>query len=327
MITHKKLSSKERDFIAVWRGGGIGVREIARRLKRSPSTISEELSRNRFKNTYVAIHAQHLTEQRIQKARKRTPLKDKETFSYIKEKLKEGWSPEEISGRLKREHDGKNIICHETIYRFIYSENQKKELLWEYLPWKRKKRRKKQGRAVHRGTIPDRVSIHKRPEKINTRKEFGHWEGDTVEGKGHREGIHTEVERVSRILAAQKVTAISSEKTIMVQKNIFSSLPKKARRSTTLDNGKENHLHAELRTYLGMKTYHADPYSSWQRGTNEFHNGLLRRYLPKGTSFSQLTQEELDDIVWELNNRPKKVLQYQTPQEVFNLYLGVRIQS
>lgn len=156
------------------------------------------------------------------------------------------------------------------------------------------------------------MSIHDRPEVINQREELGHWEGDTVEGTGHKQGIHTEVERVSRFLMAVKVTAMTSEQTSTVQQELFETIPCSLRKSTTLDNGRENHLHMRLHL-LGMQTYFADPYASWQRGTNENTNGLLRRYLPKKTSFTNLTQEELDDIVTEINNRPRKVLQYKTP--------------
>ena len=320
---HSKLSAKERDLIAVWRGGGIKIREIARRLDRSPSTISDEIKRNSFKDHYVAIHAQVQAEKHKKEARSRQPLKDHQTYSYVMDKLLQGWSPEQIAGRLELEQ-GKKVIHHETIYQFVYKKENRYLKLWEYLPRKQKGRKKQHGRGVHRGHIPQRVSIHQRPEAINSRSVFGHWEGDTVEGKGHKDGIHTEAERLSRKLAARIVAAITSEAAIVAQKEIFSSLPVKARRSTTLDNGRENHLHYELKE-LDMDTYFADPYSSWQRGTNEYHNGLIRRYLPKGTSFADLTQEELDDIVWEINNRPRKVLNFYTAEEIFNLNLGVRI--
>lgn len=316
---HTKLGAEERDKIAVWIGGGITLREIARRLGRSVSTISEEVKRNTYQGNYVAIHAQTVTEERKKEARKRHPLKDADTYAYVVEKLGFGWSPEQIAGRLNREHN-KTIICHETIYEFIYDKVNKEKRLWEYLPRKQKKRKKQKGRKVHRSRIADRVSIHARPESINTREEFGHYEGDTVEGRGHKDGIHTEVERVTRYFLAQKVTAITSQETILAQKAMFSKLPEKARKTTTLDNGKENHLHMQLQE-LAMQVYFADPYSSWQRGTNENTNGLLRRYLPKKTAFTELTQEELDDIVTEINNRPRKVLHYQTPQEVFDYYL------
>lgn len=317
---HTKLTAQERDMIAVWIGGGIKLREIGRRLGRSVSTISDEIKRNDYQGHYVAIHAQSVTDERKIKARKRHPLKDKTTYTYVLNKLECGWSPEEISGRLKRKY-GETVICHETIYQFIYAEENKEKKLFEYLPRKQKKRKKQSGRKVHKSHITDRISIHLRPEEVNQRLVFGHWEGDTVEGKGHKDGIHTEAERVSRMLAAIKVEAITSELAVVAQKKIFSVLPEKARKSTTLDNGRENHLHSQLKE-INMDTYFADPYSSWQRGTNEYHNGLLRRYLPKGTSFVGLTQEELDDIVWEINNRPRKCLDYQTPQEVFDSYIN-----
>lgn len=324
---HKKITSQERDKIAQWISQKVGVREIARRLKRSPSSISEELKRNTHKEAgYVAIHAQQLTDERVKEARKRPALKGAQIFTYVCAKLRCGWSPEMIAGRLEKEQGGR-VISHEAIYQYIYAPKNNHLHLFEYLPWKRTKRKKKQGRGVHRSRIPQRVSIHERPGQINTRTEFGHWEGDTVEGKGHRNGIHTEAERVSRLLAAQKVSRIASEETIVAQKSIFEDLPSEARRSTTLDNGRENHLHYLLND-LGMKTYFADPYSSWQRGTNEYHNGILRRYLPKGTDFDTIDDEELKDIVEEINNKPRKCLGWSTPKEIFtNLMAGVRIQS
>jgi len=281
---HTKLSARERDLIAVWKGGGIKVREIARRLNRSPGTICDEISRNNFNGRYVAIHAQAVADKRKLEARKRYPLKDKQTYSYVLDKLQQGWSPEQIAGRLELEQ-GEKVIHHETIYQFVYKKENKHLNLWEYLPRKQHGRRKHHGRTVHKSHIAQRVSIHMRPEAVNNRSAFGHWEGDTVEGKGHKDGIHTEAERLSRKLAARIVEAITSEAAIAAQEAIFSNLPRMARKSTTLDNGRENHLHMRLKR-LKMKTYFADPYSSWQRGTNENSNGLLRRYLPKGTSFT-----------------------------------------
>lgn len=318
-----KLTDNDRDLIAILHSQGISAREIATRLGRNHTTISRELIRNRFGTHYVAIHAQYLTSQRKSQAGKRHPLKSPKVYSYVLDKLRCGWSPEQIVGRLKREYSQDNSwwISVETIYSYIYSAEGKSKRLWEYLPCKRTKRHHKHGRKTHRGHIPQRVSIHLRSEEINQRLQFGHWEGDTVESKGHKSGVHTEAERVSRIFQAIKVASISSEEALEAQQKIFLSLPTHSRLSTTLDNGKETHLHFKLKS-LGMDTYHADPYSSWQRGTNEYHNGLLRRYFPKGTDFAQVTQEELDEVVWEINNRPRKVLQYQTPLEVFNQLLG-----
>lgn len=325
----------ERDKIAVFLAQGVTISEIARRLTRSKSSISEEIKRNKRWDkgkqcfAYEAIFAQEETEKRMIKRRKRPALKNKWLYRYVTDHLGMGWSPEQIEGRLKLEYgkDYYKTIGHEAVYQYVYHPENKEDALWEYLPRKQKKRKKQNGRSVHHCRIPDRVSIHARPNNIDTRKECGHFEGDTVEGlRSIGDGIHTEVERVSRITFGIKVKSITSTDTIVAQKQIFNEIPKSIRKSTTLDNGKENHLHTELKN-LGMKTYFADPYSSWQRGTNEYHNGLLRRYLPKGTDFSDLSQEELDDMLWEINNRPRKCLSYQTPLEVFRKYLTDRSDS
>lgn len=324
-----KLTDNDRDLIAVFKAEGLSIREIGRRLGRSHSSILREIKRNRFGEHYVAIHAQYVTGQRKSRAGKRHPLKNKFIYPYVLDKLRAGWSPEQISGRLKLEYpeDQDRHISPETIYSFIYGRENKDKRLWEYLPWKRTKRHVKHGRKTHRGHISQRVSIHLRNDDINQRLQFGHWEGDSVESKGHKSGVHTEAERVSRLFAAVKVSEIGSLEALNAQKAIFSPLPKQARLSTTLDNGKETHLHFKLREELEMATFHADPYSSWQRGTNEHHNGLLRRYFPKGTDFNQVTQEELDEVVEEINSRPRKVLEYRTPLEVFNKLLGGAFQS
>lgn len=278
----------------------------------------------------MAIHAQRRSSQRKSSAGKRHPLKNAEVFRWAIARLMRGWSPEQIAGRMKLtfKDNAQMRISPEAIYSFIYSKEYKHRRFWEYLPWQRKIRKRKHGRKVHRGRIPDRVSIHLRPEVVQTREEFGHWEGDTVEGLAHRDGIHTEVERKSRFLSARKVERIDSPEAVKAQIHIFSPLPAHARKTLTLDNGRENHLHSKLNK-LGISTFFADPYSSWQRGTNEYHNGLIRRYLPKKTDFSTLTQQELDEIVEEINNRPRKCLGFYTPKEVFLRELqkeGVAIQ-
>ena len=177
--------------------------------------------------------------------------------------------------------------------------------------------------------IPNRVSVRHRPVEISNREEFGHWEGDTIVGDGHRTGIHTEVGRISRLVFAYKVPRIRAKETSAVQLWLFSRLPKLARRSTTLDNGSEHYLHTRLQAELGMQTYFADPYCSWQRGTNESTNGLIRRYFPKGSDFQQVSQEAVNEVVIRLNSTPRKVLGYQTPSEVFTTHLmqGVRIET
>ena len=319
MKTHNKLSESERDQIALLKAQKVSIREIAHQLKRSPSTISEELRRNSFGKHYVAIHAQALTERRKREARRRHPLKNPSVYKYTLKKLRSGWSPEQIAGRLKLRKPKNPYwhICHETIYQFIYDNKNQDKNLWEYLPRKQKKRKKQHGRSVHRSRIPDRISIHHRPETVNNRSEFGHWESDSVIGRKTKNiAIQTEVERKTRFFKARLKASLTAKDTLKAQQHIFSTLPEKARKSTTLDNGKEFVKHAKLRN-MGMDTYHADPYSAWQRGSNEYHNGLLRRYLPKRTDFSTISQTELNDMVEEINNRPRKCLGFYTPKEVF----------
>lgn len=315
MHKSSKLTPAERDQIAVFLGKGASLRGIARVLGRNVSSVSREVRRNRFGSGYVAISAQYQSDTRKFEGRKRHPLKDPVTYAYVLFKLREGWSPEQICGRLKREN-GRRVICPETIYKFIYSPGNKSLGLWEYLPRKQKRRQRKFGRASKRLHIPNRISLHLRPKSVERRKEFGHWEGDTLIGKQEKSKVvHTEVERKTRFLQARIIDSKKVAETLNAQKQIFSSFLCK---SVTTDNGFEFIGHEKLKN-LGIATYFADPYSSWQRGTNEHHNGLLRRYLPKKTNFENLTQEELDDIVWEINNRPRKVHDFLTAQEMLEL--------
>jgi len=306
-----QIQPNERDKIAILKASGLSVREIGRQLGRHHTVISRELKRNRFSDGYVAIHAQSLVNKRKVTSRHRHSLKNKLIYSYVIEKLRDSWTPEEISGRLKLEN-GHSVICWETIYSFIHNPENRDQRLWEYLTLKRKKRQKKQNRSVHRERIPNRISIHLRDKSVEKRKQFGHWEADSVIGRQTKgKVIHTEVERKTRYLQATVISSKSSQDTINAQKQIFTKLPAK---TVTMDNGTEFVKHEELNK-LGIKTYFADPYCSGQRGTNENTNGLIRRYLPKKISFDDLPQTDLDDIVWEINNRPKKVLQFSTPLE------------
>ncbi|MBU2543827.1 IS30 family transposase [Patescibacteria group bacterium] len=229
-----------------------------------------------------------------------------------------------MAGRLKLKNGGKAVLSYETIYRFIYKEENKHLKLWQELPRGHAKRRKWHGRAGKVEKIPNRVSIHDRPEIIETREEFSHWEGDSIVGRGKRHGFHTEVERKTRYLLAKLLPKLDSVNSVVAQIKIFGSLPFSARKTVTLDNGLEFVRHQELTQETGMNVYFADPYKSGQRGTNENTNGLLRRYLPKKTSFRNLSQGELNDIVAEINNRPRKCLGYVEPVELFMSYNNER---
>jgi IS30 family transposase len=306
-----QLQPNERDKIAIWSGSGISAREIGRRLGRDHTVINRELKRNRYGDGYVAIHAQNLANKRNHQIKKKCWWQKQWLYSHVIKKLREGWSPEQISGRLKLDY-GYKIISHESIYRFIYDPENKDKKLWEYLTRKQRKRYKKYGRKTQRTRIPNRVSIHTRGKRIDNRKQFGHWESDSIIGQQTKSKvIHTEVERKTRYLSAVIINSKSATDTIDAQKKIFTRLPAK---TVTMDNGTEFVKHEELNK-MNIKTFFADPYCSGQRGTNENTNGLIRRYLPKKTNFKNLTQEDLDDIVWEINNRPRKVLQFSTPFE------------
>ncbi|HEV2340011.1 MAG TPA: IS30 family transposase [Patescibacteria group bacterium] len=331
MKTHKKLTSTERTLLAAWKEEGLSNKECGRRLGRDVSTIGRELKRNGFKNKaegiyiYEPLNADAHAKFRQQKAyRAKQPLKNRKVFSYVMEKLMEGWSPEQIEGRLKYEHpkDLSWHISYETIYQYIYAKENKEKKLFEYLRRKQKRRRKKQGRKSQRVRIPDRVSIHARPKRIERRRQFGHWEGDSIVGKGHISGLHTEYERVSSFIRFERLLRITTDEAMSAAKRIFGELPAHARLSTTLDNGKEHTNHSELKTELQMQIYFADPYSSWQRGGNENANLWIRYYFPKKTNFGSITNGELKDVEWELNNRPRKRLKFKTPQEVFDFYLN-----
>jgi len=299
-------------------------------LGRDIKTIRRELKRNsvrvavgkEWEIIYEPLHAQQVSQDRKQNAwLAKQPLKNKKVYSYVIEHLRMGWSPEQIAGRLKyvdHPDDSSWHICHETIYRFIYKEKtdltkqgvQKQRVLdkrkgtsketvtvtdhtrplWEYLRRKQVKRRKRLGRKVHRVRIPDRVSIHDRPALIAERKQFGHWEGDSVVGKSHTSGLHTEYERLSSLTRFEKMEGISVETFLKATESIFGKLPQYARRSTTLDNGSEHVGHTELRNKYRMKTYFADPYSAWQRGGNENANLWIRYYCQYQVEMSSFLQ-------------------------------------
>ena len=357
-MKHKKLTKTERELLSQWGKEGLSSIQCAKRLGRHVSTIGRELTRNKtrvnvgkndWEIIYEPLHAQKAADDRRQKAYgAKHPLKNPDIYSYVLNNLRGGWSPEQISGRLREiDHKGEPHwqICMETIYQFIYKEKtdqtrqglkqsrildkrlpdgkssitvtDKDRPLWEFLRRKQKKRRKKGGRKVQRVRIPDRVSIHKRPAIVAKRKQFGHWEGDSIVGKFHISGLHTEYERVSSLIRFEYLVRITADQTAFAAQKIFSMFPAHARRTTTLDNGSENTSHGDF----GLQAYFADPYSSWQRGGNENCNLWIRYYFPKGTDFSTITDEELKDVEWELNNRPRKRLNFKTPQEVFDYCL------
>lgn len=268
---------------------------------------------------YLAGQAQFHADSRRARSHQPYRMSYDPLVHWVISHLRQGWTPEEISGRLPIDHpdDHRMRASTETLYAWIYSPGQQHRQLPQYLARGQKKRRRIKGRNVHSERIKHRVSIHERPAEVETREEFGHWESDSVLGAHGTGGIHTMVERTSRFYFGVKLDQVAAAPTLQAQLDVYRALPAHAVKSVTADNGSEFAHHHILADTIGVPTYFADPYSAYQRGSNEHFNGRLRKYLPKGTSFQDLTQDALDEIVHEINHRPRKVLGWATPAEVF----------
>ena len=337
---YSHLSEEERQIIQIEIGNGSSVRVIGAMLGRNASTVSREIRRNtwfpsndsesyrpyrpkRLKpgawtgRYYIAGPAQRKADRRRAKPRKPHRLSHDRLWSEVARWLGCGWSPLLISGRLRVlfPDDPAMRVCPETIYRWVYSSRSMRERWARCLPRGHRRRRRHASRRVSRFPIPGRVSISEREPGADDRSGFGHWEADSVMGAGCN--LHTEVERRTRFLMARIVPDKTADETVCAQLALFSPLPAAARVSVTHDNGSEFARHERLRGELGVATYFADPYSSWQRGSNENRNGMIRRYLPKRSEITMDMAKEVQEIVDEINNRPMRVLGYRTPAEAF----------
>jgi IS30 family transposase len=314
------LTEAERELIAQMQWEGEGPSEIARVLARNKGTISRELARNASSEyrCYTPCQAQKRSVERRLTARHSRPLlKSKKIQQYVRRKLKINWSPEIIAGRLKNDMPGYSI-SPEAIYQFVYHREtpDREQLISQLCRAHRKRRIKGKGRKVRKTKIPNRVSIDARPKAADKRKQFGHWEGDTLISRKSKASLHSITERKTRFLRLSKLerkTATATNKAVI---RALKKLPVEARRTLTLDNGTENAKHEELTATLGTKCYFAQPYAAWQRGSNEQINGLVRRYLPKGTDFSKIDKDQIKKIERLINNRPRKCLGFKTPLEV-----------
>ena len=330
-MKYQHLSVEERERIQELLWQKFSIRNIAMALSRSPSSISREINRNSDsigRQTYIprAAHQKALIKR---KSRGRTErLKNGQIRSYVVNKLKRRWSPEQISGRIKK--DLKAHISHEAIYQYIYAQIHRNgwgelrrdhEDLRMYLRFRRKRRLPKGTRRCQRIFKPNGVSIDNRPVIVQERKRLGDWESDTVESINHKPGINTLVERKSGLALITKLSSKNSQATISVISNRLTPLPQKLKQTITFDNGPENKDWKELEKQTKMKTFFAHAYHSWERGTNENTNGLIRDYFPKKTDFTTIPNEELSFVEQELNNRPRKRLGWRTPLEIFSVAL------
>ena len=320
---YKQLNLEEREQLHLLIWDKLSIRTIAKIMSRSPSTISREIERNTppLHRRYTPHLAQEAYHEKKVRVRQRPRLKDPLIVNYLIEKLKINWSPELIAGKWSKEHP-KLSISHEAIYQYIYMSVKSGEEndLRPYLRRKHKRRKRKYiPFKTVKTTIPERIGIEMRPVGVATRKQYGHWEGDSVESKRESSAcLRTLVERKSRLLRMTKIerkTAILASQAAI---NLLSQYATGLRRTLTQDNGTENAGHKIITQTLGIKCYFAHPYRSSERGTNEQTNGLIRQYFPKGTDFATISETEIKRVEYLLNNRPRKVLNYCTPQEVFN---------
>lgn len=282
--------------------------EIARLMKRDPSTIYGEISRNSGSGGYRPEQAQRRAEARRKKCRRPCKLADPDVHCYVEQRLRNAWSPDQIAGRSRRDfpRQPRRIVSRQTIYNWIH----RRALHWQALL-------RRGGRQPEkRGKINDVVKIDGRPDVINHRRRYGDWEGDTLVGKGRRSGMLTLVERKSGFTRIGKLDDLKSTTTARMAHRRLKDLPKSLRRSVTFDNGKEFSEHYEISHRLALDIYFAAPYRSWQRGTNENTNGLLRQFFPKRTDFTRVDDREVIRVERLLNERPRRRHNYRTPFEI-----------
>jgi IS30 family transposase len=311
-MNYTHLTQDERYQIYILKKAGHDQSEIAVLIKRSESTISRELARNRGKRGYRPKQAQQFAHTRMQ-ACANAPRLAEHTWAFAKEKLALQWSPEQIAGFL--EAHGQPTVSHETVYQRVYADQRAGGTLWRNLRCQ-KQRRKRYGYHDRRGAIPDRVSIEQRPAVVDTRSRTGDWEGDTIIGAKHQQALVSLIERKSRYALLAKVGYNSA---LEVGESVVSLLdPYRALVHTlTTDNGREFAGHATIANALEAKFYFAHAYASWERGANENLNGLVRQYFPKKMRFDTINQSQIDHVTHRLNHRPRKCLGFKTPHEVF----------
>jgi len=316
---YKQLTQSEREHIANLLSEGYSLGDVAKALGRNKSTISRELARNAApeRQRYTPCRAHARACERKTEANTHERLKNDFIRQYVKDGLEKGWSPEQISGRIRIDHPG-HSINHEAIYQYIYHpQNPHRLEMINLLRRAHKKRKNKSiGRKERKTKIPNRIPIDARPKSVENRRRCGHWEGDSLISRKSNAALNTLTERKSRLVLITKLPRKGAAETNRAIINRLKKLPAKGRQTLTLDNGTENAKHEQLSAKLGIKCYFAHPYASWERGTNENINGLIRWYLPKGTDFSKIAPELIARIEYLLNSRPRKCLGYKTPLEV-----------
>ena len=329
-MQYKHLNILEREKIQELLWQKVSIRRIAIKLNRSHSSILRELNRSnkgRFYQYKPRLAQERAYQKKSNRGRKKR-LKNKTIRAYVIAHLKDHWSPEQISGRIKI--DLKQSISHEAIYQFIYHQvhrngwgylKPQQEDLRIYLRRKQKRRQKKGTRKCQRIFKPNGISIDERPKIVDERIRIGDWESDSVESVNHKPGVNTLLERKSGLYLIKKLKNKTSLATVFAIQQKMNQFPEKVKRTMTFDNGPENRDWKLFEEMTSIKSYFAHPYHSWERGSNENANGLLRDYFPKKTDFSIISEEAILKVEQSLNSRPRKRLGYRTPLEVFSVAL------
>jgi len=321
---YKRVTLKERVIIETLLQENKSKSYIAKKLNRSRSTITREV--NKLGDNYDAQLADWCAKDFFLNKRNRDKINTyKKLKIFVYRGLLKGWSPDQISGKIKLEYPNNPImtISYEAIYTHIYSHRQARlnRKLIALLPYHKTQRRRANKNSKRGVKIKNQISIDDRPKHIETREEIGHWEGDLIIGKGQKSAIGTLVERKARFTIIVK---LKNRKSATVRKKFvqeFNQIKTLFKKTLTYDNGTEMAQHKELTKQTGMVIYFAHPYSSWERGTNENTNGLIRRFFPKKIDFNTVTEKELKKAQNALNNRPRKVLGYKTPNQIMEMEL------
>jgi len=329
-VLRRHLTVVDRTTIELRLRDGWGIRAIGQALSRSPGTISDEIRRHSDAAGYLAQRAgAQAAASRCLSGRKPRLASDGVLFAEVARLLRLGWSPEQISGRRKRIEGGLGVqsglmVSHEAIYTAIYALPRgelRRELIASLRQDKPVRGRKPKG-SERRGKLCDMTNIKDRPEEIEGRLVPGHWEGDLILGAGGSSAIGTLVERTTRFVVLVKMPTRKADVAACAFAGALNAIPAPLRQTLTYDQGKEMAAHSRLALDTGMRIFFADPHSPWQRGSNENTNGLLRQYFPKGSSLAGFDQQDLDIVAASLNDRPRKTLEYETPNERFSSLLA-----
>lgn len=298
---------------------GRTIEFISEKIGKHKSSIYRELKRNKQGKYYLPDTANKQYLQKRSRLHESKIRKDSKLYWYIREKLEHGWSPEQISGRMKRQ-EKEYYCCHETIYRYLYIDKHGSDL-YKYLPKAKPRRTRRVGRKVGSGKYKGIKLISQRPASVETRAEFGHWEGDTVGFSDSKyANVTTLVERKSRFIILKTNCNRQSNLVINGIIKTCEKLQRKAIKTVTFDQGSEFARYKTLEQSRKCQVYFCNPHSPWQRGSNENANGRIRRYLPRNFKTALLTQNYIAYIAKKLNNTPRKVLNYMTPSEIFKAY-------